>query len=63
MIQKVSQDEAERLLRSLDLAMMDLKKIAGKAASGAERKYGIAYQNCVKAGLKPQLRKKYRGGL
>ena len=43
--------------------MMSLKTITGKAASGAERKYGIAYQNCVKAGIKPQIRKKYRGGL
>lgn len=43
--------------------MMDIKKIAGKAAVGAERKYGVAYQNCVRAGIKPQLRKKYRGGL
>lgn len=60
---EVSQEEKERLLRSLDLAMMEVKKIAGKAAVGAERKYGLAYQNCVKAGIKPQLRKKYRGGL
>lgn len=60
---EISQDEKDRLLRSLELAMMDVKKIAGKAAVGAERKYGMAYQNCVRAGLKPQLRKKYRGGL
>ena len=60
---QVTQEEKEKLLRSLELAMMDLKKIAGKAAFGAERKYGIAYQNCVKAGIKPQIRKKYRGGL
>lgn len=60
---EITQDEKDRLLRNLDSAFSNVKKIAGKAAVGAERQYGIAYQNCVKAGIKPQLRKKYRGGL
>lgn len=60
----VSQDEAERLLRDLNSASNDVRKATGgKAASGIEKRYGLAYQACVRAGLKPQLRKKYRGGL
>jgi hypothetical protein len=54
----------EDLLRNLTSAANDLKKsVGGKTAEGIEKKYGIAYQACVRAGLKPQLRKKYRRGL
>lgn len=60
----VSPEEAEDLLRALNSASNDLKKVAGgKAAEGAEKRYGLAYLACVRAGLKPPLRKKYRGGL
>jgi len=34
-------------------------KVADKAA---ERRFGIAYQNLVKAGLAMQIKKKYRSG-
>lgn len=52
------------LLRDLNIASNDIKKsIGGKAGQGVEKKYGVAYQQCVKAGVKPQIRKKYRGGL
>lgn len=64
MQQNVSQEEKEQLLRNLNSALNDLKKITGgKAAEGAEKRYGLAYAACVRAGLKPKLRKKYRGGL
>ncbi len=57
----ISEEEKDKLLRSLDNASSNIKRgIGGKAAEGFEKKYGEAYQNCVKAGIKPQLRKKYR---
>lgn len=34
---------------------------AGKGSGGIERRYGLAYRNLVRAGLAPQLRKRYRG--
>lgn len=56
--------DEESLLRDLNAASNDIKKsIGGRAGEGIEKKYGIAYQQCVKAGLKPQIKKKYRGGL
>lgn len=49
------------LLRNLNAASNDIKKSAGgKAGESAEKRYGIAYQACVRAGIKPPLRKKYR---
>jgi len=52
------------LLRDLNIASNDLKKsIGGKAGEGAEKRYGVAYQACVRAGIKPPLRRKYRRGL
>lgn len=54
----------EDLLRDLNVASNDIKKsVGGKAGQGIEKRYGEAYQQCVKAGLKPPLRKKYRGGV
>lgn len=54
----------ESLLRDLNAASNDIKKsVGGRAGEGIEKRYGIAYQQCVKAGLKPQIKKKYRGGL
>jgi hypothetical protein len=54
----------EDLLRNLASASTDLKKsVGGKASEGVEKRYGLAYQACVKAGIKPPLRKKYRGGV
>lgn len=51
----------EDLLRDLEVASKDIKKsIGGKSGEGAEKKYGQAYSACVKAGIKPALRKKYR---
>lgn len=54
-------DEADRLERSLAAASGNLKKsLGGKPGDSAEKVYSIAYQALVKAGLKPQLRKRYR---
>jgi hypothetical protein len=51
----------DRLVSSMNAASSNLRKIiAGKGGEGAEKKYGQAYQELVKVGLKPQLRKKYR---
>jgi hypothetical protein len=53
--------EQERALRNLELASSNLRKsIGGKPGEGAEKSYGQAYGECVKLGLKPILRKKYR---
>jgi hypothetical protein len=52
----------EDLLRDLEIASKDVKKqTGGKAGEGSEKRYGQAYAQCVKAGLKPPLRSKYRG--
>lgn len=51
----------DRLISDFNAASGNIRKIVGGAAAvGAEKKYGQAYQNLVKAGLRPQLRKKYR---
>jgi hypothetical protein len=57
----MTDDEKDTLLRDLNIASQDVKKnIAGKSGEGAEKKYGQAYAACVKAGLKPALKRKYR---
>lgn len=48
------------LERDLELASKDLQNAAGRQAQGAENKYGDAYQRLVRAGLRPQIRKRYR---
>ena len=57
----MSNEDHEALLRDLNIASQDIKKnIAGKSGEGAEKKYGQAYAACVKAGIKPALKRKYR---
>ena len=57
-------DNAEDLWRAYNAAANDLKKgMGGKVGEAAEKKFGAAYLNLVKAGLAPRLKKKYRGGL
>lgn len=54
----------EDLLRNLASASNDLKKsVGGKSGEGVEKRYATAYQACVRAGLKPQIRRKYRRGM
>lgn len=48
------------LERDLEAAMKSVRGSAGKAAQGSENKYGQAYQQMVRAGIRPQLRRKYR---
>jgi len=51
----------DRLISNMNAASSNIRKIiAGKGGDGAEKKYGQAYQELVKVGLKPQLRKRYR---
>jgi len=54
-------EDNDRLLRNLESASAALKRqTGGKAGEGAEKVYGIAYKECVKAGIKPKIRKRYR---
>jgi hypothetical protein len=51
----------EDLLRDLEIASKAVKsQTGGKAGDGVEKRYGQAYSACVKAGIKPPLRSKYR---
>lgn len=57
----ISQDEKDKILRNFETASNAIRKVTGgKAGEGIEKRYGQAYQDCVKVGLKPQIRKKYR---
>ena len=57
----MTDDEKDALLRDLNSATNDIKKqTGGKSGEGAEKRYGQAYAACVKAGLKPPLKRKYR---
>ena len=56
---KVTEAEAEKLWSEYESAMKSIKSIS--KGQGVEKKYGMAYQALVKAGLAPQIRKKYRG--
>jgi hypothetical protein len=54
-------EDNDRLISSMNAASNNVRKIvSGKGGDGAEKKYGQAYQELVKVGLRPQLRKKYR---
>ena len=48
------------LERNLQIASKELAGAHGRTAQGTENKYGQAYQALVRAGYRPQLRKKYR---
>jgi len=57
---KMSEDK-ERLISDFNSASNNIKRIvAGKSGDGTEKVYGQSYQALVKAGLKPQIRKRYR---
>lgn len=54
-------EDHERLVSNFNAMSSAIKKqTGGKAGEGIEKQYGQAYQQLVKVGLKPQLRKKYR---
>jgi hypothetical protein len=50
------------LERNLAVARKRLDSATGRNAPGAEKEYGSAYQALVRAGVRPQLRQKYRHG-
>jgi hypothetical protein len=57
----VDPEEADRLERSMTNASGNLKKsLGGKPGDSSEKVYASTYQGLVRAGLRPQLRKKYR---
>ena len=59
--EKTMSENYDRLISNMNAASNNVRKIiSGKGGDGAEKKYGQAYQDLVKVGLKPQLRKKYR---
>ena len=53
-------DQIRNLEFALESASKRVKGAAGKSGQAAENAYGEAYQQMVRAGLKPQLRHKYR---
>lgn len=54
-------EDKDRLESSLNSASTAVRKqMGGKTGESAEKVYGQAYQALVKAGFRPQLRKKYR---
>jgi hypothetical protein len=59
MEKQLSDSEKEKLWSEYESALKSIKSIS--KGQGVEKKYGMAYQALVKAGLAPQIRKKYRG--
>ncbi len=54
-------EEQEKAERDLELAWKTLQRsTGGKTASGLEKAYSEAYQQCVRLGTRRQIRKKYR---
>jgi hypothetical protein len=54
-------EDVDRLLSTFNAASTAIKKqVGGKGGEGVEAKYGQAYQALVRAGAKPQIKKKYR---
>lgn len=49
-------------LANLDFASKQVAKALPmkQGGAGAEKAYSAAYQACVRAGIRPQIRKKYR---
>lgn len=54
-------EEIERAVREMERAHDNLARSGGKGGSGAESRYGEAYQALVALGERPQIRLKYRG--
>lgn len=57
----MNNDDIADLLRELESASKAVKsQTGGKSGEGAEKRYGIAYSQCVKAGIRSPLKRKYR---
>jgi len=59
----MTEDEKQSLRSAYNAAWKRVQGSSGKSAQGAESQYGQAYQQLVKAGLAPQIKRKYRYGL
>jgi len=53
--------EIRRAEHAYEMVLMEIRKAKPGAGSGLEAKYGQAYQQLVQLGVRPQLKKKYRG--
>lgn len=54
-------EDNDRMISDFNAASSNIKKsTGGKSGEGAEKVYGQTYQALVKAGIKPQLKRKYR---
>jgi hypothetical protein len=55
-------DDQDRALRDLEAMSKKIKACLGMKQGGdaAEKNYSQAYQQCVKFGVLPQIRKRYR---
>lgn len=57
----MDEDTRDRLERNFASASANVRKgMGGKGGDAAEKVYGQAYFALVQAGLRPQLREKYR---
>jgi hypothetical protein len=57
----MEKEDRDKLLRDLEVAGTNVKKsVSGKTGEGSEKAYGQAYYQCVKAGIKNPLKRKYR---
>lgn len=58
----MTKDEIDRLESNMNSASSQVKKSLPmrQGGAGAEKAYGAAYQALVRAGLRPQIRAKYR---
>jgi hypothetical protein len=55
-------DEIMNAEMTFNSATGDIRKaLGGKTGFSTEAKYGDAYQHLVRLGIKPQIRRKYRG--
>ena len=59
----MTEDEKQSLRSAYNAAWKRVQGSSGKQAQGIESSYGQAYQQLVKAGLAPQIKKKYRYGM
>jgi len=55
---ELTDKERDSLLSDMETASKNIKTV--NKGQGVEKKYGMAYQALVKAGLAPQIKKKYR---
>lgn len=58
----ISEDEKMELERQFEIARTKLRESNKVGDNGAEQRYGKAYQALVRAGLRQQIRGKYRRG-